>query len=217
MMSRTARRQSEQPPRTGRSPLAKPERGRLSSRHGTPRRPTPPQVGLKEQDMRVSIRVRFALIGMFLPLAALHAQGANAVSEGTFANLHFRAIGPATPGGRIDDFAVLETNPSVFYVATAAGGLWKTMNSGTTWEVLFNDQAVVSIGDVAIPRDNANLVWVGSGENNNRQSSSWGGGVFKSTDGGKTWRNMGLRNSTAIARIIVDPVDFNVVYVASLG
>src|SRR4029079_5926103 len=136
-----------------------------------------------------------------------HGQGQAGLSEATFAGLKFRAIGPATPGGRIDDFAVLETNPSVFYVATAAGGLWKTMNSGTTWEVLFNDQAVVSIGDVAIPRDNANLVWVGSGENNNRQSSSWGGGVFKSTDGGHTWKSMGLADTRHIARIVIDPID----------
>ena len=102
-----------------------------------------------------------------------------------FSGLSFRNIGPATMGGRIDDLAVLETNPAVFYVGTATGGLWKTTNNGTTWEVLFDDQDdVVSIGDVAIAPNDANTVWVGSGENNNRQSSSWGNGVYKSTDGG---------------------------------
>jgi photosystem II stability/assembly factor-like uncharacterized protein len=134
-----------------------------------------------------------------------------------FDKLNFREIGPATPSGRIDDFAVLESNPSVFYVATATGGLWKTVNNGTTFEVQFTNELSVSIGDVAIAPNDANHVWVGTGENNNRQSSSWGDGVYKSTDGGKTWRNMGLKQSMHIARILVDPVDHDVVYVAALG
>ncbi len=138
-------------------------------------------------------------------------------ASGPFDRLVFRNIGPATPSGRVDDFAVLESNPSVFYVGAATGGVWKTTNNGTTFTPVFDNETTASIGDVAIAPTDANLVWVGTGENNNRQSSSWGDGVFKSTDGGKTWRNMGLRGSTAIARIIVDPVDFNVVYVASLG
>jgi hypothetical protein len=135
-----------------------------------------------------------------------------------FAGLTFRNIGPATMGGRIDDLAVLETNPAVFYVAAATGGLWKTTNNGTTWETLFDDQDdVVSIGDIAIAPNDANTVWVGSGENNNRQSQSWGNGIYKSTDGGKTFKNMGLATSKIIARVIVDPVDHEVVYVAALG
>jgi photosystem II stability/assembly factor-like uncharacterized protein len=136
----------------------------------------------------------------------------------SFGGLTFRNIGPATMGGRVDDLAVLESNPAVFYVGTASGGLWKTTNSGTTWDVLFDDlDDVVSIGDVAIAPNDANLVWVGTGENNNRQSGSWGNGVYKSIDGGKTWKHMGLRDSKHIARIIVDPVDHDVVYVAALG
>ena len=135
-----------------------------------------------------------------------------------FAGLSFRNIGPATMGGRIDDLAVLESNPAVFYVGAATGGLWRTVNNGTTWEVLFDDlDDVVSIGDIAIPPGDANTVWVGSGENNNRQSGSWGNGVYKSTDAGRTWTHMGLRDSRHIARIIVDPVDHDVVYVAALG
>jgi photosystem II stability/assembly factor-like uncharacterized protein len=142
----------------------------------------------------------------------------SASSPDIFAGLTFRNIGPATMGGRIDDLAVLESNPAVFYVGTASGGLWKTVNNGTTWEVLFDDlDDVVSIGDVAIAPNDANLVWVGTGENNNRQSGSWGNGVYKSSDGGKTWKHMGLRDSRHIARIIVDPVDHDVVYVAALG
>jgi photosystem II stability/assembly factor-like uncharacterized protein len=134
-----------------------------------------------------------------------------------FDRLQFREIGPATPSGRIDDFAVLERDPATFYVATATGGLWKTVNNGTTFESVFDNEATSSIGDAAIAPADANLVWVGTGENNNRQSSSWGGGVFKSTDGGKSWKNMGLADSKHIARIIVDPIDHDVVYVAALG
>ncbi|MBA2413893.1 MAG: exo-alpha-sialidase, partial [Burkholderiaceae bacterium] len=121
-------------------------------------------------------------------------------------------------GGRVDDLAVLESNPAVFYVGTATGGLWKTVNNGTTWEVLFDDlDDTVSIGDIAINPNDANTVWIGSGENNNRQSGSWGNGLYKSIDGGKTWKHMGLPASKHIARIIVDPVDHDVVYVAALG
>ncbi|MBY0494704.1 MAG: glycosyl hydrolase [Cyanobacteria bacterium] len=146
------------------------------------------------------------------------ATPAAAPAADPFPGLKFRNIGPATMGGRIDDLAVLESNPAVFYVGTATGGLWKTMNNGTTWEVLFDDlDDTVSIGDVAINPNDANTVWVGSGENNNRQSGSWGNGVYKSIDGGKTFKHMGLATSKHIARIIVDPIDHDVVYVAALG
>jgi photosystem II stability/assembly factor-like uncharacterized protein len=146
------------------------------------------------------------------------APAASAAPADPFPGLKFRNIGPATMGGRIDDLAVLESNPAVFYVGTATGGLWKTMNNGTTWEVLFNDQPdTVSIGDIAINPGDANTVWVGSGENNNRQSGSWGNGLYKSIDGGKTFKQMGLATSKHIARIIVDPIDHDVVYVAALG
>ena len=144
-------------------------------------------------------------------------QDGESASTSPFAGLRFREIGPATPSGRVDDFAVLENNPAIFYVATATGGLWKTVNQGTTFNTVFDNEATSSIGDVAIAPTDANLVWVGTGENNNRQSSSWGDGVYKSVDGGKSWKNMGLRDSKHIARIIVDPVDSDVVYVAALG
>ena len=137
--------------------------------------------------------------------------------KGPLDRLSFRAIGPATPSGRIDDFAVLEGDPSTFYVATATAGVYKTTNGGTTFSTVFDHETSSSVGDIAIAPTDANLVWVGTGENNNRQSSSWGDGVYKSADGGRTWRNMGLRASKQIARILVDPVDFNVVYVAALG
>ncbi len=171
---------------------------------------------------------RLPLAAVLLAVALLgietHAQQRPATTPAApapadpFPGLKFRNIGPATMAGRIDDLAVLESNPAVFYVGSATGGLWKTVNNGTTWTVHFDDlDDVVSIGDIAINPNDANTVWVGSGENNNRQSGSWGNGVYKSTDGGETWKHMGLANSKHIARIIVDPIDHDVVYVAALG
>ena len=97
---------------------------------------------------------------------------------------------PRCPG-RISDLAVYEANPAIFYVGTAHGGVWKTVNNGTTFEAQFQDQGLMSIGDVAISQSNPDLVWVGTGESNNRQSTSWGDGVYKSTDGGKTYTQHG--------------------------
>jgi photosystem II stability/assembly factor-like uncharacterized protein len=153
----------------------------------------------------------------FLVIVVASVSAQEPRSAGPFDRLMFRNIGPATPSGRVDDLAVFASNPSVFYVGGATSGVWKTVNSGTTFTPVFDNETTASIGDIAIAETDANLVWVGTGENNNRQSSSWGDGVFKSADGGRSWRNMGLRNSTGIARIIIDPLDFNVVYVASLG
>ena len=132
---------------------------------------------------------------------------------------HFtwRSIGPANMGGRIDDIAVVETNPSTFYVGFATGGLWKTTNNGTTFAPLFDEQPVTSIGDIAIAPSDPNVVYVGSGEPNNRQSSSFGAGVFKSTDAGRTWTNVGLKETQSIARVVVHPKDPNIAYVAAIG
>jgi photosystem II stability/assembly factor-like uncharacterized protein len=137
--------------------------------------------------------------------------------NGPFDRLWFRPIGPATPSGRVDDLAVLESDPTTFYVAMATAGIYKTTNAGTTFTSVFDHEGTGSVGAVAIAPTDANMVWAGTGEGNNRQSSSWGDGIYKSTDGGRSWKNMGLRNSKQIAKIIVDPVDFNVVYVAALG
>ncbi|MEW6323508.1 MAG: glycosyl hydrolase, partial [Acidobacteriota bacterium] len=140
-----------------------------------------------------------------------------AVGSHPLDRLYFRAIGPATPSGRVDDLAVLESDPSTFYFAMATSGIYKTTNNGTTFEPVFDHEGSGSVGAVAIARTDPNLVWAGTGEGNNRQSSSWGDGVYKSTDGGRTWRNMGLRSSRQIAKIVVDPIDYSVVYVAALG
>jgi len=132
-------------------------------------------------------------------------------------NLEFREIGPATMGGRIDDFAVVESNPNIVYAGTASGGVWKTTNNGTTWEPVFDKERVSTIGDIAIAPSDPSIVWVGTGEPNNRQSSSWGDGVYKSLDGGKTWKKMGLETTRHIGRIVVHPKNSEVVYVAALG
>src|SRR5262249_11100506 len=107
--------------------------------------------------------------------------------------LHWRCIGPATMGGRITAVAVYEADPSTYWVATASGGLLKTTNNGVTFEHQFDKETTVSIGDVCVAPSNKDIVWVGTGENNPRNSVSYGDGVYKSTDGGKKWTNMGLR------------------------
>ena len=131
--------------------------------------------------------------------------------------LHFRSIGPASMSGRIADLAVYEANASIYYVGTAHGGVWKTTNNGTTFEAQFQDQGLMSIGDITISQSNPDLVWVGTGESNNRQSTSWGDGVYKSTDGGRTYVNQGLRSSRHINRIVIDPRNTEVVLVAATG
>ena len=131
--------------------------------------------------------------------------------------LEFRNIGPAIMGGRIDDFAVVESDPSTFYVGTASGGILKTTNNGTTFEPVFDDQLVSSIGDLAIAPSDPQVLYVGTGEPNNRQSSSWGHGVYKTLDGGRSWQHLGLADTHHIGRVLVHPRDPNVVYVAALG
>ncbi len=132
-------------------------------------------------------------------------------------NLEFREIGPAVMGGRVDDFAVVEGNPNIVFAGFASGGVWKTTNNGTTWEPVFDKEAVSTIGDIAIAPSDPSVVWVGTGEPNNRQSSSWGDGIYKSLDGGKTWQKMGLEATHHIGRIVIHPKNPEVVYVAALG
>ena len=132
-------------------------------------------------------------------------------------SLDLREIGPAVMGGRIDDFAVVESNPNTVFVGVAAGGVWKTTNNGTTWTPVFDKEAVSTIGDIAIAPSDPSIVWVGTGEPNNRQSSSWGDGAYKSLDGGKTWQRMGLAATHHIGRVVIHPRNPDVVYVAAEG
>jgi photosystem II stability/assembly factor-like uncharacterized protein len=131
--------------------------------------------------------------------------------------LKFREIGPATMGGRIDDIEVAPNDSRTIYVATAAGGILKSTNGGTSWTNLFDKEAVPSVGDIAISPSNPSIIWAGSGEANNRQSSSWGNGVYRSLDAGKTWKRMGLDGTMHIARIVVHPTNPDVVWVAAEG
>src|SRR5438270_12646865 len=131
--------------------------------------------------------------------------------------LAWRSIGPANMAGRITALSVFEADPTTYWVATASGGLVKTLNNGITFEHQFDHEATVSIGDVCVAPSDRNIVWVGTGENNPRNSVSYGDGVYKSTDGGKSWKNMGLKKTFQIGRIVVHPKDPNIVYVGALG
>ena len=144
-------------------------------------------------------------------------QAAVTHGDGPFDSLHFRSIGPAGMSGRISDIAVYEPNTAIFYVGTGHGGVWKTINNGTTFEAQMQDHGLMSIGDIAVSQHNPDLVWVGSGESNNRQSTSWGDGIYKSTDGGKSYTNVGLKTSRYISRILIDPRNDDVVFVAATG
>ena len=128
-----------------------------------------------------------------------------------------RPIGPANMGGRITAVAVVERDPNRMYVAAASGGVWKTTDGGTSWSPVFEHQGTSSVGDVAVAPSDPDIVWVGTGEANPRNSVSWGDGVYKSTDGGKTWRHMGLKDTHHIGRVVIHPKDPDIVYVAALG
>jgi photosystem II stability/assembly factor-like uncharacterized protein len=137
--------------------------------------------------------------------------------ERSLARLEWRSIGPAIMGGRTADVEGVPGDPNIVYVATASGGLWKTTNAGVTWKPIFERQGTISIGDIALAPGNPDVIWVGTGESNVRNSVSFGDGVYKSTDGGKTWLHMGLRDSERISSIVIDPQNPNNVFVGALG
>jgi photosystem II stability/assembly factor-like uncharacterized protein len=139
------------------------------------------------------------------------------MSTPTFNGLRFRSIGPAFTSGRVIGFAVDPKNPARYFVGVASGGVWRTVNGGTTWTPVFDNEASYSIGAIVLDPKNPLVVWVGTGENNSQRSVSYGNGVYKSEDGGRTWRNVGLKTSEHIGRIAIDPKDSNIVYVASQG
>ena len=139
------------------------------------------------------------------------------MSTPTFNGLHFRSIGPAFTSGRVIGFAVDPKNPAHYFVAVASGGVWKTINAGNTWTPVFDNEGSYSIGAIVLDPKNPLVVWVGTGENNSQRSVSYGNGVYKSEDGGRSWKNVGLKTSEHIGRIAIDPKDSNIVYVASQG
>jgi len=131
--------------------------------------------------------------------------------------IEYRSIGPTRQSGRFVDFAVPKGQPFTFYAATASGGLWKTINNGQTFEPIFDQEIVFSMGDIAVAPSNPEIIWVGTGEANNSRSSYWGNGVYKSMDSGKSWKNMGLAESHHIGRIVIHPKNPDIIYVAALG
>ncbi|NNM33013.1 MAG: glycosyl hydrolase, partial [Gemmatimonadetes bacterium] len=166
-----------------------------------------------------------ALAASLIPTAPAHAQrpggGGNGDDAPTLAaaarSLSWRSVGPALISGRISDLAIHPTQRSTWYVATASGGLWKTNNAGTTFDPIFDGEGSFAIGVVKLSPCNPNVVWVGSGENNSQRSVSYGDGVYKSEDAGRSWTNMGLTESSQIGSIVIDPRNCSTVYVAAHG
>ena len=166
-------------------------------------------------NQRISGEMKMKLLVLVLLAPALYAQ--NGLNPSLFERLEWRSVGPASMGGRITDVEGIPGNPALVYVASASGGLFKTVNGGMTWTPIFDHQSTISIGDIAVDPHNPDVVWVGTGEANARNSVSFGDGVYKTLDGGKTWRNLGLPDTRHISRIVINPLNTNIVYVAALG
>ena len=150
--------------------------------------------------------------------AASDSTGApNGRGADPYSGLRLRTIGPAMISGRIVDLAVHPRDKKTWYIGVAAGGVWKTTNAGTTWTPVFDNQSTYSIGAITIDPKNPNTVWVGTGENNAQRAVAYGDGVYRSTDGGRSWQNMGLRESEHIGKIVIDPRNSDVVFVAAQG
>src|SRR4051812_40786575 len=168
--------------------------------------------------MRRVFRLQAVLpVFIVFTFALLPARTATQAALSPFDKLHFRDIGPAATGGRIHDIQIDPANPAVLYVAAATGGIWKSTNKGMTWKDIFVQQNDNTFGALAIYEKDPKIIWAGSGEQNNRQSSSWGGGVYRSTDAGETWTYLGLHDTRSIGRVVLDPNDPNVAYVAAVG
>ncbi len=141
----------------------------------------------------------------------------NPLDELSISALKFRSIGPANTSGRISDLAVNPDNPFEYYVAVSSGGVWKTVNNGTTYKPIFDSQGSYSIGCVTMDPSNSQTIWVGTGENNNQRSVAYGDGIYKSVDGGSSWKHMGLKESEHIGKIIVHPENSDIIWVAAIG
>jgi photosystem II stability/assembly factor-like uncharacterized protein len=172
--------------------------------------------------MKHSRSIFFSVLGCFLFSVVLSIAFSQPIGSQTMGNaflkkVEYREIGPTRESGRFVDFAWTPLEPNTFYAATASGGLWKSVNNGVTFEPIFDHQEVFSIGDVAVAPSDPKIVWVGTGEANNSRSSYWGNGMYKSTDAGKTWKNMGLKESHHIGAIEIHPTNPDILYVAALG
>jgi photosystem II stability/assembly factor-like uncharacterized protein len=154
---------------------------------------------------------------LLMSAPGLMGQATAPISNQDLSTLQPRLIGPAVTGGRVHDIEAVPSNPSIVFVASASGGLWKSTNRGIDWKNVFADMPVSTFGDVAIAPSNPEVIYAGTGEQNNRQSSSWGNGVYRSDDGGETWRHLGLDETRHIGKVEVHPLNPDVVYVAALG
>jgi photosystem II stability/assembly factor-like uncharacterized protein len=164
-----------------------------------------------------TILSRLSIIFFLLPFCGTAQKGDTLLNTRTLSAIKFRSIGPAFMSGRIADIATHPKNQNCWYVAVGSGGVWKTVNAGTTWTPIFDQQGSYSIGCVTIDPTNYNTVWVGTGENVGGRHVGYGDGVYRSNDGGQTWSNMGLKGSQHISKIIVHPTDPNTIWVASQG
>ncbi|MGC2271046.1 MAG: glycosyl hydrolase [Candidatus Sulfotelmatobacter sp.] len=151
------------------------------------------------------------------PAAEKQEEQKTGMTAETFSGLKFRSIGPAVASGRVMSIAVNPKNKVEYYAGVASGGVWKTVNDGTTWTPVFDKQGSFSIGWVTLDPNDPEVVWVGTGESNSQRSVDYGDGIYRSDDGGKNWHNMGLKKSEHIGRVVVDPRDSKVVYVAAEG
>ena len=162
-------------------------------------------------------RLALAAFATVLLMPTLSVAQTAPINEDLLATFRPRSIGPAVTSGRIHDVEALPNDPSTIFLASASGGLWKTTNRGHTWRNVFADKDVSTFGDVAIAPSNPSIMYAGTGEQNNRQSSSWGNGVYRSDDAGETWRHQGLVETRHIGKVLVHPNDPDIAYVAALG
>ncbi len=165
--------------------------------------------------MSIRIIVAFLMGSVFVLLNFAFAQPLSL--EKDFKNLKARSIGPAGMSGRVTTIDAVHANPDIIYIGAASGGVWKTTSGGAAWEPIFDDQPIQNIGAIAIQQSNPSVVWVGTGEGNPRNSINLGGGIFKTLDGGKTWKSMGLEKTVCIHRILIHPNNPDVVYVGAIG
>lgn len=169
--------------------------------------------------MSVFSRINLILV-LILSLFAQTSRGLDGVEPPgaeLFGEFTWRLLGPASPAGRVWQVVGVESNPKTFYVTTAGGGLWKSTDNGTTLLPVFDRETAASTGAVAIAKTNTNIVWVGSGEPASTRANSWGDGIYKSTDAGASWTNMGLRDSRQISAVVIHPTNPEIVYVAAMG
>jgi photosystem II stability/assembly factor-like uncharacterized protein len=167
--------------------------------------------------IRPRLSIPLLVLSVLLSLPAAAAGQPGSLEAELLKNLEWRLLGPATMGGRASDVEGVPGDPRIVYAAASSGGVWKSGDGGITWEPIFDDQPISSIGDIALDPTNSEVVYVGTGEANLRNSVSFGNGVYKSTDGGRTWRHLGLEDTRHISRIVVNPLNPEMVYVGAQG